>query len=241
MMIIRGDLDYRLFWMIKTGVSIRHVSNLEKPCLQRTLKPVSTPRIGTKNKRAIKVARLIMERKLGRSLLRTEAIRHLCNNYFCFEESHLLLGAITDKYDIHGIRYHHQAAATRPEALLKLLNNCKKTPFSSLETPCRITTTKTRAKVTYIDENLCVKQQLATRALYEEVHNVVVTNDEIIRHRCSRELCLEITHLILGTHDDNAVDLHNDLPEGVNTRLRIELAEIKRQLDEALEKLERYK
>lgn len=51
------------------------------------------------------------------------------------------------------------------------------------------------------------KQKIYSRHLYEKEHNIVLTSDEEIMHTCDNVWCVEITHLVRGSHRDNMADM----------------------------------
>ena len=44
------------------------------------------------------------------------------------------------------------------------------------------------------------------RYLYKSFHNVSLDKDQVVRHICNNVSCVEITHLVIGTQQDNIMD-----------------------------------
>lgn len=50
------------------------------------------------------------------------------------------------------------------------------------------------------------KSQLVHRKTYEEHHNVTISSEQWVLHKCNNRWCIEITHLYLGTDKENKED-----------------------------------
>lgn len=50
------------------------------------------------------------------------------------------------------------------------------------------------------------KVQYVHRITYAEAHNLELTRDDVICHKCDNPACYNIDHLFLGTHADNYRD-----------------------------------
>lgn len=51
------------------------------------------------------------------------------------------------------------------------------------------------------------KEKAAHRAMYRAFYNFDLTPDHIVRHKCDRRICINPSHLEIGTHADNIDDM----------------------------------
>ncbi len=60
------------------------------------------------------------------------------------------------------------------------------------------------------------------RFVYAQYHKIKLTPIQIIRHRCNNPGCVEISHLLLGTQNENNIDT---IKAGTNPTLKLKIGD----------------
>lgn len=73
---------------------------------------------------------------------------------------------------------------------------------------CHVCTSHKTDKDGYVIVFRDGKARKLHRYLYQQVHNVVLSENEVIRHKCHNRRCINIAHLEHGTQYDNVQDTY---------------------------------
>ena len=91
----RGVL-YRYQWLKITGEFVQYAPHLT-PCLQRPNNATRPMFLVKYNPRVMmRLSRFALQIKLGRELATEELARHICDNFLCYNEEHLIVGTASE-------------------------------------------------------------------------------------------------------------------------------------------------
>ena len=112
---------------------------------------------------------------------------------------------------LHFVRLQDLLDNRKEVALARAANLLELTPTD--ENGCMVTDTERRCKIRFNG-----RQVAAYRFVYCVLTGSVLTEDQVVRHRCHTRRCVNPEHLIEGTRADNKRDDYNHWANGTDCR-----------------------